>query len=91
MNRVRANIAYIFIISFILLTGTMALLPFISSKETGLNDYADFFAKIASAYTGIIGVIVGYYFGRSDCKCQCQEESEQQTQRQVDRRREAES
>ena len=31
-----------------------------------LNEYSDFFAKIASVYTGIIGVIVGYYFGKRD-------------------------
>jgi len=43
----------------------MAIYPLVSETNVGLNDYADFFAKTASVYTGIIGVIVGYYFGRS--------------------------
>ena len=30
-----------------------------------LDMYADFFSKTASVYTGIVGVIIGYYFGRS--------------------------
>lgn len=66
LDKVRAIIAFIIIGAFMVLTGLMALMPFISDSSLGLNDYANFFAKIASAYTGIIGVIIGYYFGRSE-------------------------
>jgi hypothetical protein len=43
----------------------MALFPLFSSKNVEIKDYADFFVKIASVYTGILGVIVGYYFARA--------------------------
>jgi len=42
----------------------MAIFPLVMPVKVGLNEYADFFAKTASVYTGIIGVIVGFYFGR---------------------------
>jgi len=45
-----------------LITGFMALFPLLTKAQVDLNQYADFFAKTASVYTGIIGVIVGYYF-----------------------------
>ena len=48
-----------------LITSFMAIYPLVSETQVSLNDYADFFAKTASVYTGIIGVIIGYYFGRS--------------------------
>jgi branched-subunit amino acid transport protein AzlD len=47
------------------ITAFMALYPLLMPQQVQLNDYADFFAKTSSVYTGIIGVIVGYYFGRS--------------------------
>jgi len=49
-----------------LITGMMAIYPLFGKTNVALNEYADFFSKTASVYTGIIGVIVGYYFGRSE-------------------------
>ena len=63
-NNVRAFIAIAMIVVFIGLTVVMALFPLFSTKNVEIKDYADFFVKIASVYTGILGVIVGYYFAR---------------------------
>lgn len=64
-NNVRAFIAIAMVVVFIGLTAVMALFPLFSSKNVDTKDYADFFVKIASVYTGILGVIVGYYFARA--------------------------
>ena len=66
LQRVRAILALMVVGVFMLITGFMAIFPLVSEAKVGLNDYADFFSKTASVYTGIIGVIVGYYFGRSE-------------------------
>jgi uncharacterized membrane protein HdeD (DUF308 family) len=66
VNRVRAILALLVVGVFMLITGVMAIFPLVSEAKVGLNDYADFFSKTASVYTGIIGVIVGYYFGREN-------------------------
>jgi hypothetical protein len=64
-NNVRAFIAIAIVVVFIGLTAVMALFPLFSSRNVEMKDYADFFVKIASVYTGILGVIVGYYFARA--------------------------
>jgi len=61
---VRAFIAIAMVVTFIGLTAVMALFPLFSTRNVDVKDYADFFVKIASVYTGILGVIVGYYFAR---------------------------
>ena len=63
-NNVRAFIAIAMVVVFLGLTVVMALFPLFSAKNVEIKDYADFFVKIASVYTGILGVIVGYYFAR---------------------------
>ena len=66
VRRVGAFLAIIVVGVFMLITGTMAIYPLFGKTNVALNEYADFFSKTASVYTGIIGVIVGYYFGRSE-------------------------
>jgi uncharacterized membrane protein HdeD (DUF308 family) len=66
IRRVRAFLAIIVVGVFMLITGTMAIYPLFGKTNVALNEYADFFSKTASVYTGIIGVIVGYYFGRAE-------------------------
>ncbi len=69
INNIRAIIALIIVGVFMSITAVMALYPLFTKAQVDLNAFADFFVKIASVYTGIIGVIVGYYFGkRSDAK-----------------------
>jgi hypothetical protein len=62
---VRSIIALMVVGIFMLITGFMALFPLLAPTNVQLNTYADFFAKTSSVYTGIVGVIVGYYFGRT--------------------------
>jgi uncharacterized membrane protein HdeD (DUF308 family) len=66
IRKVRAFLAIIVVGVFMLITGTMAIYPLFGKTNVALNEYADFFSKTASVYTGIIGVIVGYYFGRAE-------------------------
>lgn len=64
MRSVRSIIALLVVGVFMVITAVMALFPLFSEANVPLTDYADFFAKTASVYTGIVGVIIGYYFGR---------------------------
>jgi hypothetical protein len=63
-ENIRAILALMIVGVFMIITAFMALYPLLTPQQVQLNDYADFFAKTSSVYTGIIGVIVGYYFGR---------------------------
>lgn len=65
IGSIRAVLALLVVGVFMLITGVMALFPLFTPENVKLNDYADFFAKTSSVYTGIIGVIIGFYFGRS--------------------------
>ncbi len=62
--QVRAILAVLVVGVFMVITGFMALFPLLTPQSVQLDDYADFFAKTSSVYTGIIGVIIGFYFGR---------------------------
>lgn len=64
LKNIRAVLAITILGVFMLITAVMALYPLFTDSSVDLNAYADFFAKIASVYTGIIGVIVGFYFGK---------------------------
>ena len=64
LRDVRTAIALIIIGVFMFITGFLAIYPLVTNDEVQLADYADFFVKTSGVYTGIIGVIVGYYFGR---------------------------
>jgi len=64
ISRIRATLALIVVGIFMFITAFMAIYPLVTETKVGLNEYADFFSKTASVYTGIIGVIIGYYFGK---------------------------
>jgi positive regulator of sigma E activity len=61
---IRALLAIVSIGAFMIITTIMALYPLFSRTNVELTQYADYFVKIASIYTGILGVIIGFYFGR---------------------------
>ena len=65
LSRVRAIVTIMVIGIFMLITGVLALWPVFTKQHLVLEAYADFFTKTASVYTGMVGVIIGYYFGRS--------------------------
>lgn len=64
-STVRAVLALVIVGVFMMITSVMAIYPLFSESNVELDMYANFFSKTASVYTGIVGVIIGYYFGRS--------------------------
>lgn len=62
---VRAFIAITIVGVFMLITGVLAFFPLFSKQSVDMKEYSDFFTKTSSVYTGIIGVIIGYYFGKT--------------------------
>ena len=62
---IRGIIAIIVVGVFMFITAFMAIFPLVTKQQVELSPYADFFAKSASVYTGIVGVIIGFYFGRA--------------------------
>jgi len=67
-SKVRATLAISVVGVFIFLTAFLALFPLLTKQQVQLTEYSDFFTKIASVYSGIVGVIVGYYFARATGK-----------------------
>ena len=43
----------------------MVVFRLVTGTKVQLSDYSDFFLKTMSVHTGIIGVIIGFYFGRA--------------------------
>jgi hypothetical protein len=64
-EHIRAVLAVGVVGVFMTITAVLALYPIFGESNVDMNSYADFFAKTASVYTGIVGVIIGYYFGRT--------------------------
>ena len=75
---VRAFLAVLVVGVFMLITSVMAIFPLFSKGNVEMDQYATFFSKTASVYTGIVGVIVGYYFGRSEKLSDAKGEEESQ-------------
>jgi hypothetical protein len=65
ITTVRSILALIVVGTFMLITATLLIYPFVSKDPVSLGPYSDYFNKTASAYTGIVGVVIGYYFGNS--------------------------
>lgn len=65
----RHRLATILIVGFLLIIGIVIIYPLIA-QLTGYNDnletWITFIDKTASLFTGIIGVIIGYYFGNNN-------------------------
>ena len=64
-SRIRGILAILVVGVFMIITGVLAIFPVFCSQEVDTAKYADFFNKTAGVYTGIVGVVIGYYFGRS--------------------------
>ena len=65
ISKIRGALAILIVGVFMCITAFMAIFPLLTPVQVDLNQYSDFFAKTASVYTGMVGVVVGYYFGRS--------------------------
>ena len=59
-NKTTDKIALIIVISFITIYGIMALLPYIMGLPP--HEYTEHMKEYESMYSGIIGIIIGYYF-----------------------------
>jgi uncharacterized membrane protein HdeD (DUF308 family) len=64
-GKIRSIIALMVVGVFMLITGLLAIFPLFSNKAVELSSYADFFNKTSGIYTGIVGVIIGYYFAKN--------------------------
>jgi len=73
---VRSVLALLVVGVFMVITGVLALYPVFTPSNVALNEYADFFNKTAGIYTGIVGVVIGYYFGRSSDRPQTAERTQ---------------
>jgi hypothetical protein len=63
-THIRGWIAIIVVGVFMTLTVVMALFPLFAKVGVTLDEYSNFFIKIMSGYTGMVGIIIGYYFGK---------------------------
>jgi hypothetical protein len=63
---VRAVLAILIVGVFAIIFGFLAIYPVVSETNFKPDEYADYLVKTSSVYAGLIGVIIGYYFGRSD-------------------------
>lgn len=67
--QVQSVLAYVVVGFFMAITGLMAVYPLLApllNTQIPLVEYSQYFAQTASVYTGIVGVVVGYYFGRKE-------------------------
>jgi hypothetical protein len=63
--RVQSYLALIVVGAFVSVAVYLALFPVITSQAVKLDEYSDFYIKMVAPFTGITGLILGYYFGRS--------------------------
>ena len=68
IRAMRAVLGILVVGLFMVITAAMALFPLFAPVNVDLGRYSDYFSKTASVYTGIVGVVVGYYFGRSTAR-----------------------
>ncbi len=68
-NKMRHRLATILVIGFLLIIGIVIIYPLIA-QLTGYpgnsEKWMSIIDKTASLFTGIIGVIIGYYFGSNN-------------------------
>lgn len=62
VSKVQAIISILVVATFIVATGIIALAPVIGGYPP--EGYTEHLKSFASLYSGIIGLIVGYYFGK---------------------------
>jgi hypothetical protein len=64
VNTVQAIIAILVVGGFIVVTGVLALWPLLSESDVGASTYSSYLKDISGVYSGIVGVIIGYYFAQ---------------------------
>jgi len=66
VNKMQAIISILVIAVFVIATCIIALIPILAERNPQL--YTEHLKTFASLYSGIIGIIVGYYFGKGRSK-----------------------
>jgi uncharacterized membrane protein HdeD (DUF308 family) len=74
-GKTRSIIALMVVGVFMLITALLAIFPLLSNRAVELSSYADFFTKTSGIYTGIVGVIIGYYFAKNTDPKETKEET----------------
>ena len=64
-SRIQGLIALLVVGSFLLIVGILSLYPVLTKAGVDPGTYMPFYEKIVSSQSGIVGVIIGYYFSRA--------------------------
>ncbi|MDB5007168.1 MAG: hypothetical protein JWP45_1561 [Mucilaginibacter sp.] len=64
-EKARTIIALMIVGVYMLMSCVAIFYPFLNVKVK-IDDYANYFTKTSSVYSGIIGVIIGYYFAKNE-------------------------
>lgn len=64
-SRIQGLLALLVVGSFLLIVGILSLYPVLTKAGVDPSTYMPFYEKIVSSQSGIVGVIIGYYFSRA--------------------------
>ena len=64
-SRIQGLLALLVVGSFLTIVGTLSLYPILTKAGVDPSTYMPFYEKIVSSQSGIVGVIIGYYFSRA--------------------------
>lgn len=64
-SRIQGLLALLVVGSFLLIVGILSLYPVLTKTGVDPSTYMPFYEKIVSSQSGIVGVIIGYYFSRA--------------------------
>jgi hypothetical protein len=62
VSRIQAILSILVVAVFLFVTCTIALTPVIGGYPS--KDYTEHLKTFASLYSGIVGLVLGYYFGQ---------------------------
>jgi hypothetical protein len=62
VSLLQAILSILIFLVFLIVTATIALAPVLGGYP--LEPYTEHLKSFASLYTGIVGIIIGYYFGK---------------------------
>lgn len=65
VNKVQAIISLIVVVFFVIVGSFVAIYPMLADVEPEAG-YTKHFQNFAALYSGIVGTIIGYYFGKKD-------------------------
>lgn len=60
----REVLAVIIVAGFVITNGFLVIFPFFSSIDVTIDKYLQYLGFASSIYAGLVGIIIGYYFGR---------------------------